>query len=83
MALRKNVELETGIKVEGSYLRVEIPSLTKDTLSFVVRKYADIDKPYFKETFYNTSYDINGTNPFEQAYEYLKTLEEFKDAEDC
>lgn len=82
MALRKNIELETGIKVNDAYLRVEIPSLTKDTLSFVVRKYADIDKPYFKETFYNTSYDINGTNPFKQAYEYLKTLEEFKESKD-
>ena len=39
MALRKNVELETGIKVNGAYLRVEIPSLTKDILSFVPIKY--------------------------------------------
>ena len=83
MAIIKNIELENGIKVDGAYLRVENPSLTKDSLTFSVRKYVEAGKAFFVEEYFTTLYDINGENPFIQAYEYLKTLEEFKDAEDC
>lgn len=83
MAIMKNIELENGIKVDGAYLRVEFPSVTKDKLTFNLRKYVSTDKPFFAEEVIECKYDIEGDNPFKQAYEYLKTLEEFKDAEDC
>lgn len=83
MAIMKNIELENGIKVDGSYLRVEFPSVTKDKLTFNLRKYVEANKSFFSEETITCDYDINGENPFVQAYEYLKTLEEFKDAEDC
>ena len=83
MAISKNIELENGIKVEGAYLRVEFPSITKDTLTFSLRKYVKIDKPFFNEEIISCEYDLDGDNPFKQAYEYLKTLEEFKDSVDC
>lgn len=83
MAIIKNIELENGIKVDSAYIRVEFPSITKDKLTFVVRKYANKDKPFFAEDVIECSYNIEGENPFKQAYEYLKTLEEFKNAEDC
>ena len=83
MAIIKNIELENGIKVDGAYLRVEFPSATKDKLTFNLRKYVEIGKPFFHEEVIICSYDLNEGNPFMQAYKYLKTLESFKDAEDC
>lgn len=83
MAIRINVELNNGIKVEGAYLRVEYPTITKDSISFHLRKYINVEKPFFSEDILSTSYDINGENPFKQAYLYLKSLEEYADAEDC
>lgn len=82
MAIKINVELENGIKVDGAYLRVEYPTITKDSISFHLRKYISIDKPFFSEDILSASYDINGENPFKQAYLYLKSLEEYADAED-
>ena len=83
MAIKKDVKLETGINVNGAYCRVENITIDKQTISFNLRKYVDVNLPFFNEMYYSTSYDINGENTFVQAYEYLKTLEEFKDAEDC
>ena len=83
MAISKNIDTQFGITVEGCYLRVEHPSLTKDTLSFHLRKYVAIDKPFFAEDIISCGYDILGANPFEQAYTYLKTLPEYADAVDC
>lgn len=82
MAIIKNIELENGIKVDGAYLKVEFPSVTKDKVTFNLRKYVEAKKPFFSEEIITCDYSINGENPFKQAYEYLKTLEEFKDAED-
>lgn len=83
MAIIKDTELENGIKVDGAYLRVENITLDKTSISFNVRKYVDKTKSFFSEEYLTCSYDIEGENPFIQAYEYLKTLEEFKDSEDC
>ena len=82
MAIIKNVELENGIKVDGAYIRVESPSITKGKIIFTARKYVSIDKPFFAEEVIECEYDIEGDNPFKQGYDYLKTLDEFKDAKD-
>ena len=83
MAIKKDISLETGILVNGAYCRVENISLVKENMSFNLRKYVDNTLPFFNEDYYTCNYDINGNNPFTQAYEYLKTLEDFKDAADC
>lgn len=83
MALVKNIELENGIKVDEAYIRVESPSITKGKIIFTARKYVGTDKPFFAEEVIECKYDINGENPFKQAYLYLKSLEEYADAEDC
>lgn len=83
MAIKQNIETEFGVNVNECILRVEYPSLTKNTLSFNLRKYASIDKPFFGEEFHTCEYNFEGQNPFKQAYEYLKTLPEFEDSEDC
>jgi len=82
MALNKAVETNYGVIVDGCYLRVEQPKLTKTALSFHLRTYVDITKPFFEETVFTCAYDIAGENPFKQAYTHLKTLPEFADATD-
>lgn len=83
MAISKNIELSNGIKVDGAYIRVEYPSVTKDSMSFHIRKYVASDKPSFNEDFISAPYVLEGENPFKQAYEYLKSLPEYADAIDC
>jgi hypothetical protein len=82
MALSKTIEAQFGATLEGCYLRVEHPTLTKDTLSFNLRVYADITKPFFEESVITCPYELLGENPFKQAYIHLKTLPEFADSTD-
>lgn len=83
MAISKNIELSNGIKVDGAYIRVEHPSLTKDNMHFCIRKYVVSNKPFFSEEYVEAPYTLEGANPFKQAYEYLKSLPEYSDAIDC
>lgn len=83
MAIRNDINLNNGIKVEGAYLRAEFPSINKDSMSFNLRKYVSKDLPFFSEEIITCAYDIEGSNPYAQAYEYLNTLDEYSDAEDC
>ena len=83
MAISKNIELGNGIKVDEAYIRVEYPSVTKDSINFHIRKYVASDKPFFSEEFVSAPYVLDGANPFIQAYEYIKTLPEYTDAIDC
>ena len=51
---------------------------------FTLRSYKQNDgAPSFAESQYSCVYDIDGTNPIAQAYEYLKKLPEFVNAQDC
>ena len=83
MAISKNLELSNGIKVDGAYIRVEYPSVTKDSMNFHIRKYVASNKSAFSEEFVEAPYTLDGANPFVQAYEYIKTLPEYADAVDC
>lgn len=83
MAIKKDINLETGVCVNNAYCRIENITIDKHNMNFNIRKYADKDKPFFDEQYLSCSYNIECENLFKQAYEYLKTLEEFKDAEDC
>lgn len=83
MAILKDIETNFGILIKDSYIRVERLEATKEILKFEVKFYVDKNKDYYSSLFYVCEYDVNGSNPFNQAYIYLKTLEEFKDAEDC
>jgi hypothetical protein len=84
MALSKTITTVHGFEAVDAYHRVEAVSLVgKDQISFHVRSYAATDKPFFQEQTLITPYDLNGANPIKQAYEYVKTLEEFTDAKDC
>ncbi len=79
MALSLTRETPTGFLAENAYHRVELPSvgLDKTTLTFRVRTYKSPGFPAFDDRVFEGSFDLNGPNIFVQAYEHLKTLEEF------
>jgi len=85
MALTKTQTTSHGFVAENSYLRVEGVRLeTKNSLVFRVRSYKDESSVYhFADVEYSCAYDLEGKNPIAQAYEHLKTLSEFAEAQDC
>lgn len=84
MALKKDVVLENGIKVDAAYIKVGTVSVVEKTkISFSVFYSVDPQKSAFKESSFECAYVIDGENPIKQAYEHLKTLPEFSGAVDC
>ncbi|HBT3650453.1 MULTISPECIES: hypothetical protein [Klebsiella pneumoniae complex] len=73
----------SGLNVVGGYVEVSSPAISADEkkLSFGVNFSVNHSEPLLTAESYTCDYDINGGNPFEQAYAYLKTLEKFKFAE--
>jgi hypothetical protein len=83
MALKKTESTEFGFDVTNAYQRVQNIKLAKTSMAFQVSIYAEIDTVAFKYKNFDCTYDINGENPFKQAYTHLKTLPEFEGAIDC
>jgi hypothetical protein len=84
MALKKSIETNFGFTVENSYIRVEgMRILEKNKLQFQVRYSVDKTHPHFQDFEYSCMYEIDGQNPFKQAYEHLKALPEFAGATNC
>lgn len=87
MALIKNIEkivFGKSIELENVYISIDSISNYKEFMLAQVCMYSDGNKIYkIEEKSYKIEYSLNGENPFKQAYDYLKTLEEFKDAKDC
>lgn len=77
-----NTMTRFGLGVNNSYMRVEDIFLSKDTMSFYVRKYVEPTKPYFEEVKLECAYALTGENPFIQAYVYAKLQPDFTDATD-
>jgi len=82
MALTKTTIFKGLPSIEG-YYQVHSFKGSKKELSFVVIMKAERNTSRLQTQEYSTNFDINGENPIKQAYEYLKTLPEFKDAVDC
>jgi hypothetical protein len=84
MALKKNTTTEHGINLQDAYYRVDnIVINSKTNMSFLVNVYADKTAKQIQTLSFKCSYVFSGNNPIAQAYEYLKTLEEFAGAVDC
>jgi hypothetical protein len=84
MALAKTVETVHGFQAVNAYHRVEAVKLeSKTAMSFNIRSYTAMDKPFFVESVLSCAYAIDGENPIKQAYAHLKTLPEFTGATDC
>ncbi|OME62299.1 hypothetical protein BSK59_02175 [Paenibacillus odorifer] len=90
MALKADIQLDSGIVVNGSYLKIGDITGNKDNLSFQLDTYmnknaSEEGKKVLRQTLHSftPSAEDDSLRWDKQAYEYLKTLEEFKDAEDC
>jgi len=84
MALAKTVTTVHGFEAVNAYHRVEAVSLTsKEQISFHIRSYTSVDKPFFEESVLSCAYALDGENPIKQAYKHVKTLPEFAGATDC
>ena len=84
MALYKTSSTQQGFTAENAYHRVEFLTITNKTnLKFCVRVYKDPSFPAFTECFYSCDYILSDSNPIIQAYNHLKTLQEFSGSTDC
>lgn len=89
MAIIKELELKSGIKVENAYFMVSNVTCDKTFMEFTVNVFKDkasrnenrttIDNLKF---ICNHDISINSSNVIKQAYEYMKTLDEYKNAID-
>lgn len=81
MALQKTVTEKHGLIAANAYHRVEHICLENKTkLGFSVCSYASSTEEFpFLKVYLETEYNINGENPFKQAYEHLKTMSQYKD----
>ncbi|PBJ02120.1 hypothetical protein BSF40_52190 [Pseudomonas sp. ACN5] len=74
-----------GIFVKDAYVTVAVPSISTDKQHILFSAWyrpAQVGEVFRTESF-ETVYDLNGENPFVQAYEHLKTLPEFEGCLDC
>jgi hypothetical protein len=84
MAFRKSIQTPFGVYIKDAYHRVEsVQLISKAQIKFQIRASVDGVKPHFADSAYDCGYAIDGENPIKQAYEHLKTLPEFADANDC
>jgi hypothetical protein len=81
MALSKTITFK-GVTITNAYHRVWGISLTKDKVSFGLSVHSSSEDEMIDSTSHSCSYDIDGENPIKQAYEHLKTLDDFSDATD-
>jgi len=85
MALSQTITTQTGITVSNAYIRAENISLDdKISMRFIAKAYVQPDQSLpFDESVHYCLFSIDESNPYEQAYLYLKTLPQFADATDC
>jgi|APSaa5957512535_1039671.scaffolds.fasta_scaffold51932_1 hypothetical protein len=83
MALQKTVTTNNGFDAPDAYHRVEgIEFINKTTMRFRIRSHKATGLSPFADEGAECAYDVNGENPFAQAYAHLKTLTEFTGASD-
>lgn len=97
MALKKEIELENGIilnyhritsinKITNNCNIIEISSYTSEKQrAKEIEYYKSEDEDKTMDIFIDTTYvdmEYNENITIEEIYEYLKTLDKFKDAED-
>lgn len=90
MAISKNITLNNGLTVNNAYIRVDTISGFKGGLDISVNSYVSKEvfedgQGYLEQKIYNFVPDVSDTalNFIKQGYEYLKTLDEYKDTVDC
>lgn len=82
MALSKTFEYR-GLVVKNGYHKVGYLSGNKESVIVNVEKFTNDKQNIIDVENYSFVPNMNGENFIKQAYEYLKTLPEFADAQDC
>lgn len=89
MALVKKMELSNGIILDKSYSKIAEVVCNKEVINFTLVIYKDkecriLNKDSVQVKHYACTHNINfnSENSIKQSYEYLKTLDEYKDAID-
>lgn len=79
--LNGNVNFK-GISVTGANISVGTINISEDksVMSFIVNYRAPGSDAVFDQETFSCDYDLDGPNPEEHAYTYLKTLSKFSDA---
>jgi hypothetical protein len=75
--------LGTQVTLPAIYIRVENISGSKDHLQVNINYFTEQNGVVFKSNEVYFKPDLAGDNFIAQAYQFLKTTEEFKDAVDC
>lgn len=89
MAISKNIETSSGIKLENAYGKIATISGGKSHLSMELKFYVDYEASLSKEPVktdyisFIPSTDDSAPNFIRQGYEYIKTLQEYNDVTDC
>lgn len=90
MALRKTITTDFGITVNDAYHKIETVGGNKNNVTITVNAYVTQEASQNGTSFINQKTfnfipapDDNSLRWDKQAYEYLKTLDEYKDAADC
>lgn len=89
MAISKDIILNNGLTVNKAYIRIDTVNGYKGGLDISVNSYISQDafmkgQGYMEQKMYNFVPSVEDTalNFIKQGYEYLKTLEEYRDAVD-
>jgi hypothetical protein len=84
MALKKDYTTSQGIELKDAYIRVyAVDCGTKSHATAKISVQAAQGKPMIDNVIGSFDLDLNGSNPFAQAYAYAKTLPAFAGAQDC
>jgi hypothetical protein len=89
MALKQNITLNNGLNIENAYIRIDTFSGSKKSVQIIVNSYISQESfnngiGYLEQNIYTFTPDVSNTAKLviKQGYEYIKTLEEYKDAVD-
>lgn len=82
MALTINSD-HIGIPVDNAYVTVVVPSVDKTSMLFGVYFRAKPGADPFKAVTHEAPYDLEGENPYKQAYAFLKGLDGFAGCADA
>lgn len=87
MALQKNITVTTefgsDVVIQNSYIKVARVFGDKSEMTADVEISTGKEGKFVQRRTYGFAYNVAGSNPFQQAYFYLKSLPEFSDATDC
>lgn len=87
MALTKQIEMVSNfgdiVVFNNAYFAITSISGNKNNIDVCLSLFKEKNGILIKSDIYSFIPSLQGENFITQAYEYLKTLEEFKDAEDC